>query len=218
VKRAAAYMDVFRQSCEISQLRKLAPSVLLGQVISLLIACTGIFSTYLANDNISIPTSQSTINYALLCLYALHRWRQAGFTTNFKLQVAWWKYALLAFADVEANYLVVKAYSYTTITSIMLIDCWTIPCVMLISRAFLHAQVCISASTCMATTIVQLLAMIAVLCVIPCYLLTTIIRFCHRISLSCFLFHLAVLAQACGRSANLFERSRCACVFRLPQF
>ena len=29
-----------------------------------------------------------------------------------------WKYAILALIDVEANYLVVKAYSYTTITSV----------------------------------------------------------------------------------------------------
>jgi solute carrier family 35 protein F1/2 len=28
--------------------------------------------------------------------------------------------------DVEANYLVVKAYAYTSMTSVMLIDCWSI--------------------------------------------------------------------------------------------
>jgi hypothetical protein len=30
----------------------------------------------------------------------------------------WWKYFLITFADVEANYLVIKAYSMTLITTI----------------------------------------------------------------------------------------------------
>ena len=46
-------------------------------------------------------------------------------------------YLMLAFADVEANYLFVKAYQYTSITSVMLLDCATIPFVMVFSRIFL---------------------------------------------------------------------------------
>lgn len=34
------------------------------------------------------------------------------------LKKRWWKYLLLGLVDVEANYAVVKAYQYTTITSI----------------------------------------------------------------------------------------------------
>jgi solute carrier family 35 protein F1/2 len=62
-------------------------------------------------------------------------------------------YLLLSFVDVEANYfgkhltlapvsliiVVVKAYQYTSITSVMLLDCFTIPCVMVLSRIFLKA-------------------------------------------------------------------------------
>jgi hypothetical protein len=50
------------------------------------------------------------------------------------------KYALLALVDVEANYMVVLAYQYTNITSIMLLDSFTIPCVMALSVAFLQAK------------------------------------------------------------------------------
>lgn len=57
-------------------------------------------------------------------------------------QLPWWRYALLALCDVEANYFVVKAYEYTSITSVMLIDCFTIPCVMILSCVFLKAKVC----------------------------------------------------------------------------
>jgi solute carrier family 35 protein F1/2 len=34
------------------------------------------------------------------------------------LKKRWWKYLLLGLVDVEANYTVVKAYQYTTLTSI----------------------------------------------------------------------------------------------------
>ncbi|KAG2387876.1 hypothetical protein C9374_001470 [Naegleria lovaniensis] len=49
-----------------------------------------------------------------------------------------WKYFFFALADVEANFFVVKAYQYTTITSVMLLDCFTIPCVMILSALFLN--------------------------------------------------------------------------------
>ena len=40
-------------------------------------------------------------------------------------------------ADVEANFLVVKAYEFTTITSVTLLDCFTVPCVVVLSAIFL---------------------------------------------------------------------------------
>lgn len=48
---------------------------------------------------------------------------------------------LLALADVEGNFLVVCAYKYTSISSAMLLDCFTIPVVMLLSAVFLNAKV-----------------------------------------------------------------------------
>ena len=42
--------------------------------------------------------------------------------------------------DVEANYLVVKAYQFTTITSVMLLDCFTIPCVVALTFFFLKTR------------------------------------------------------------------------------
>ena len=51
-----------------------------------------------------------------------------------------WFYFLVSLVDVEANYLVVKAYQYTSITSVMLLDSFTIPCVMLLSFIFLGSR------------------------------------------------------------------------------
>ena len=47
---------------------------------------------------------------------------------------------LFAFVDVEGNYFVVKAYSYTSLLSAMLLDAWTIPCVVLLSVFFLKMR------------------------------------------------------------------------------
>ncbi|RWS20324.1 solute carrier family 35 member F1-like protein, partial [Leptotrombidium deliense] len=44
-----------------------------------------------------------------------------------------WKYFIIAIVDVEANFLLVKSFQYTTYTSVQLLDCFTIPTVLLLS-------------------------------------------------------------------------------------
>ncbi|XP_038882368.1 solute carrier family 35 member F1-like isoform X3 [Benincasa hispida] len=56
------------------------------------------------------------------------------------MKAKWYYYILLGLVDVEANYLVVKAYQYTSITSVMLLDCWAIPCVLLFTWLFLKTK------------------------------------------------------------------------------
>ncbi|MBA0599780.1 hypothetical protein Gorai_005986 [Gossypium raimondii] len=108
----------------------------LGQFLSLLITSTGFSSSELSNRGINAPTSQSFLNYALLTVVygsvMLYK-RQA-------LKAKWYYYVVLGLVDVEANYLVVKAYQYTSITSVMLLDCWSIPSVMLLTFIFLKTK------------------------------------------------------------------------------
>ncbi|XP_068661355.1 uncharacterized protein [Aristolochia californica] len=108
----------------------------LGQFISLLITSTGFSSSELSRKGINAPTSQSFANYVLLGIVngsiVIHR-RKA-------LQMRWYYYLLLAIVDVEANYLVVKAYQYTSLTSVMLLDCWTIPSVIFLTWMFLKTR------------------------------------------------------------------------------
>ncbi|XVE81128.1 hypothetical protein DITRI_Ditri15bG0037900 [Diplodiscus trichospermus] len=108
----------------------------LGQFLSLLITSTGFSSSELAKKGINAPTSQSFLNYVLLTIVygsvMLYR-RQA-------LKAKWYYYVVLGLVDVEANYLVVKAYQYTSITSVMLLDCWSIPSVMLLTYIFLKTK------------------------------------------------------------------------------
>ena len=45
------------------------------------------------------------------------------------LKQRWWKYFFLGLADVEANYMIVKAYQYTTLTSVQVrtnLSFWTV--------------------------------------------------------------------------------------------
>jgi len=51
-----------------------------------------------------------------------------------------WKYFLLAACDVEANFLVVKAYQYTDLLSCMLLDAWAIPVCMLMSWVYMRIK------------------------------------------------------------------------------
>ncbi|KAL2323817.1 hypothetical protein Fmac_022875 [Flemingia macrophylla] len=108
----------------------------LGQFLSLLITSTGFTSSELAKKGIDAPTSQSFLNYVLLAIaygsIVLYR-RQA-------LKAKWYYYIVLGLVDVEANFLVVKAYQYTSLTSVMLLDCWSIPCVMLLTWLFLKTK------------------------------------------------------------------------------
>jgi hypothetical protein len=180
----------------VSKKARVSRALLMGQLIAVLVAGTGVGSQYLAQHDVSdarvvrcrvvrggvprrafkccdrvlqvnIPTSQSTLNYFLLSLLLVYkRVREGPFRPKVRVcvrrqfarhpltqlrprvQIAVWRYAALAFADVEANFLVVKAYKYTTITSVMLLDCFTIPCVMLLSSVFLRARVRVVARRC----------------------------------------------------------------------
>ncbi|KAJ6797232.1 solute carrier family 35 member F1-like isoform X1 [Iris pallida] len=108
----------------------------LGQFVSLLITSTGFSSSELSRRGINAPTSQSLLNYLLLAFF------YGGFLVYRRkpLRMNWYYYLLLSFIDVEANYLVVKAYQYTSLTSVMLLDCWSIPSVIFLTWLFLKTK------------------------------------------------------------------------------
>ncbi|XP_062107754.1 uncharacterized protein LOC133818737 [Humulus lupulus] len=108
----------------------------LGQFLSLLITSTGFSSSELSKKGIDAPTSQSFLNYVFLAIV------YGSIMLNRKqpLKSKWYYYVLLGLVDVEANFLVVKAYQYTSITSVMLLDCWSIPSVMLLTWVFLKTK------------------------------------------------------------------------------
>nr|XP_051705691.1 solute carrier family 35 member F2 isoform X1 [Oryctolagus cuniculus] len=118
-------------------------TIALGQMLSLCICGTAISSQYLAEKyKVNTPMLQSFINYCLLFIvYTMMLAFQSGSDNLLDiLKRKWWKYILLGLADVEANYLIVKAYQYTTLTSVQLLDCFGIPVLMALSWFVLYAR------------------------------------------------------------------------------
>uniref|UniRef100_G3PJ23 Info solute carrier family 35 member F2, like n=1 Tax=Gasterosteus aculeatus aculeatus TaxID=481459 RepID=G3PJ23_GASAC len=115
---------------------QLAKTLAMGQGLAGLICGTAISSQYLATSfHVNTPMLQSLFNYALLCVtYTPMLFCRTG--DGHVLQILkrrWWKYLLLGLVDVEANYAVVKAYQYTTLTSVQLLDSFVIPVLMILS-------------------------------------------------------------------------------------
>ncbi|XP_029028487.1 solute carrier family 35 member F2 isoform X2 [Betta splendens] len=121
---------------------QLLKTIVMGQVLSLLICGTAVSCQYLADSQVETPMLQSFLNYALLLLsYTTILSTRKGDKNILQiLKTKWWKYLLMGLADVEANYAVVMAYQYTTLTSIQLLDCFVIPVLMLLSWFFLKTR------------------------------------------------------------------------------
>ncbi|XP_015496344.1 solute carrier family 35 member F2 [Parus major] len=118
-------------------------TIILGQVLSMFICGTAVTSQYLAEKyKVNTPMLQSFINYSLLLLvYTTMLAFRTGSDSLWQiLKQKWWKYIFLGLADVEANYVMVKAYQYTTLTSVQLLDCFGIPVLMALSWFILRAR------------------------------------------------------------------------------
>lgn len=102
----------------------------------MLVTCTGLTSSLLAREGIDALPFQTFCNYILLSIF----YGSIFLSRKKPLQVRWYFYILLALIDVEANYVVVKAYQYTALTSVMLLDCWTIPCVLVLTWTFTNTK------------------------------------------------------------------------------
>ncbi|CAI7764957.1 unnamed protein product, partial [Closterium sp. NIES-53] len=130
----------------------------LGQLMSLLLTVTATCSALLAARGVSIPTTQSLLNYVLLAaVYGavlLHR--------KAPLTVPWRVLLLASFLDVEGNYFVVLAFRFTSLTRVTLLDCWAIPAAMLLAALCLstryHASHVIGALLCTAGLAMLLLS------------------------------------------------------------
>ncbi|KAM6907170.1 solute carrier family 35 member F2 [Xenentodon cancila] len=121
---------------------RLLKTITMGQVLSLLICGTAVSCQYLVDAGVETPMLQSFLNYALLLLTytAVLCTRKGDGNILPILKTKWWKYLVMGLADVEANYAVVKAYQFTTLTSIQLLDCFVIPVLMLLSWLFLKTR------------------------------------------------------------------------------
>jgi len=115
-------------------------SIALGQFVSIIQTGTGICSTFLSKKyQVSVPTTQSFMVYLFMGIIGCSILvKQKKFFSTLKEK--WIRYLLLAVCDVEANFFIVTAYNYTTIISVMLLDCLSIPCTMILTYFILKTK------------------------------------------------------------------------------
>lgn len=104
-------------------------SLLMGQFISVVLATAGMSAASLSDRGVNLPTLCNMCGYLLLSIFLLGIRRP--------LALPLWRYALFAVVDVEANFITLLSYRFTTITSVMLLDCFTIPVAMTLSTLFM---------------------------------------------------------------------------------
>jgi solute carrier family 35 protein F1/2 len=124
------------------KLKSLVPTLLIGQMISVLLTGTSIFSGLLSqNHRVNLPSFLSWCNSVLLMVsFGFLYWRklrssdaeyvqlEEGNTRRFDRWVLL-KYLILGLCDLEGNTLLILAYRYTSIVSVMFLDAFALPCV-----------------------------------------------------------------------------------------
>ncbi|KAI3746240.1 hypothetical protein L6452_08664 [Arctium lappa] len=110
--------------------------VLLGQLASFSMALMSFTSSLSVNLGVNAPFTLAFFSYLAVTLVfgsiLLYR-RQ-------KLHISWYWYVLLAVVDVQGGYLVNKAYQFSSITSVTILDCWTVVWVVILTWLFLGTK------------------------------------------------------------------------------
>ncbi|XP_074581059.1 uncharacterized protein LOC141837576 [Curcuma longa] len=114
---------------ERKEIWRLALVLLLGQLVSFFLAVASFTSSLIANLGTDTPLTQSWFTYLSLSLV----YGVVFFFRGRRLVVPWYWYLAMAIVDVQGNYLSIKAYQYSSITSVTLLDCWTIPWVIILT-------------------------------------------------------------------------------------
>ena len=113
-------------------------NVIFGQLIAIINVTGGVF-TQLTKDkyNLEIPTLQLTFMYLPLTLYMIFYIKDR---VNGKPSLNILIYLVCSLIDVHATLLIVYAFEYTSITSVMLLNDSTIPFAVILSLTILKVR------------------------------------------------------------------------------
>ncbi|XP_067000647.2 solute carrier family 35 member F2 [Anabrus simplex] len=118
-------------------------AIVYGQLMSLLLCAMAVSSYYLNSvHHLVMPTGQSFLHYSLMCMIYT-TWLACRSGENGLVSVLrrrGWRYLLIALADVEASTLLITAHQFTTLTSIQLLDCVSIPAALALSCLLLRVR------------------------------------------------------------------------------
>lgn len=147
--------EVYDSITKTATLKAISNSLIIiscGQALSFTLACSAAANSTLYDAcHFSAPTAQTMLVYSLLSPHLLFKYMyinedendnvhgEAGSSSSAK-HVPKWAYLAIAFLDMEANYLSVLAFRYTSLTSITLLDALAIPASMMFSRLFIFFQ------------------------------------------------------------------------------
>ncbi|XP_065838394.1 solute carrier family 35 member F1-like isoform X2 [Oscarella lobularis] len=139
-----------RASCKVrTDWRRVLKVLALGQFLSLLIMTIGTTSQSLQRLDFYAPTTQSFFVYLLVALVfgSSLAYRHDDDSESTKrdgivhvLRKRGIVYFFVAIVDVEANYLVIKSYHFTSLTSVQLIDGLAVVSVVVLSLIFLGVR------------------------------------------------------------------------------
>ncbi|XP_028409500.1 solute carrier family 35 member F2-like [Dendronephthya gigantea] len=133
--------DYYKRKIRPNLTRKFFGVLICGQCLSLLLCATGVANQKLVIAcGVKIPGFISFCTYILLAIVFTTKLAWGTEEATNILKERWWKYILIAIVDVYANFLVFTAYEYTSLTSVQLLDCLSIPVVVFLSIAFLKAK------------------------------------------------------------------------------
>ncbi|XP_050227776.1 uncharacterized protein LOC126677271 isoform X2 [Mercurialis annua] len=110
--------------------------LLLGQLVSILLALMSFSSSLIANLGVDAPVAQGTFTYLSLALV----YGSILIYRNQKPMVSWYWYLLLGFLDVQAIFLYNKSYQFTSITSVTLLQSFSIAWVIIFTWFFLGTR------------------------------------------------------------------------------
>ncbi|KAL3628320.1 hypothetical protein CASFOL_027366 [Castilleja foliolosa] len=116
-------------------MRRIILELGLGQLVSFNLAIMS-FTASLVSIEVDAPLTLSFSTYSSLAVVygSIMLYRRQ------KTLVPWYWYVLLAFVDVHGNYFVNEAYQFTSITSVTILDCWTIAWSIILTRIFLGTR------------------------------------------------------------------------------
>nr|XP_040572566.1 solute carrier family 35 member F2-like [Lepeophtheirus salmonis] len=117
--------------------------ILLGQLIALLLCTMAVLCTILVeNYSIKMASGMSLGTYILMgVIYlSLHFASKDRKPLSSMIRKNGIRYLFLAIVDVQFNYLINRSFQYTTLTSIQLLDCFSVPTVLILSWTILKAR------------------------------------------------------------------------------
>jgi len=139
---AGAFLRSFGRRFASLWTRRFIISLLAGQLLSLCITSTSVVTTQLVTRGFDLPTTQTFFLYVgIFLIYTPYTIYQYGFKGWGQMILKdGWKYIILALADVEGNFMAVKAFQYTNLLSAMLLDSWAIPVCMIFTWVWMRSK------------------------------------------------------------------------------